>query len=109
MDRRSYASDYGYDADSGLEDDENCDFCDSEDSEVVQEKGESEKTVPGAEDIQCSDEKENTSSDVVSVSDMESLFSDPAETTAETKIEATPPSTSAHIGTVVVDGVAFVT
>ena len=110
VDRRSYTSDYGYDADSDLEDDEDCDFCDSEDSEVVQEKGESEKTGPSAGKMQSSDERENASSDVVSISDMESLFSDLTETTAEAKIEATPPSTPGHIGTVVVvEDVAFET
>ena len=109
-DRRPYTSDYDYDADSDLEDDEDCDFCDFEDSKAVQEKGESDKTGPGVQDIQTSDEKENASSDVVSVSDVESLFSGPSETIAEAGIEVTPPSTSAHIGTVVViEDVAFVT
>ena len=109
-DRKPYTSDYDYDADSDLEEDEDCDFCDFGDSKTVQEKGESEKTDPSTEGIQTSDEKESASSDVVSVSEMESLFSDPPETIAEARVEATPSSTSTHIGTVVViEDVAFVT
>ena len=82
-DRKPYTDDYDYDADSDLEEDEDCDFCDFEDLKVAQEKGEGDKT------------------------DVESLFSDPSETTAEAKIVS---PTSAHIGTVVViEDVAFVT
>ena len=106
-DRKPYTSDYDYDADSDLEEDEDCDFYEFEDPKVVQEKGEGDKAGPSAEDVQNSDGEGNVCSDVVSVSDMESLFSDPSETTVEANIVS---PTSVHVGTVaVIDDVAFVT
>ena len=55
-----------------------------------------------------SDGKDNESSDIISVSDMDSLFSDSVHTKA--KPEATTIPAPAHIGTtVVIDDAAFVT
>ena len=110
VDRKPYTGDYDYDCDSDLDEDEYCDFSDFEDSKVVSEKGKSDKTGSSTEDIQNSDGKENPSSDVISISDMDSLFSDSSETTAEAEIVATPTPAPAHIGTVVViEDVPFVT
>ena len=110
MDRKPYTGDYDYDGDSDLDEDEDCDFSDFEDSKVVPKKGESDKSGSGIEDIQNSDGRENSSSDVISISDMDSLFSDSPETKAEAKVVATPAPTHTHTGTVVViEDVAFVT
>jgi len=110
VDRKPYTGDYDYDCDSDLDEDEYCDFSDFEDSKVVPEKGKGDKSGPGTEDIKNSDGKENSSSDVISISDMDSLFSDSSETRAEAEIVATPTPAPAHIGTVVVvEDVAFVT
>ena len=106
-DRKPYTDDYDYDADSDLEEDEDCDFCEFEEPKVAQEKGESGETGPGAGDVRDLNGEGNACSDVVSVSDIESLFSDSSETTAEAKVVS---PTSTHIGTVVViEDVAFVT
>ena len=112
MDRKAYTGDYDYDCDSDLEESEDRDFSDFEDSKVVPEKGKSDKCGSGTEDIRGLNGKENTSSDVISISDMDSLFSDSSQTKTETEIVAAPAPTSTltHIGTVVViEDVAFVT
>ena len=110
MDRKPYTGDYDYDDDSDLEEDEDCDFSDFEDSKVVPKKGKSEKSESSIEDTQNLDGKENPSSDVISISDMDSLFSDSSEAKAEAGMVATPAPTPTHIGTVVViEDVAFVT
>lgn len=107
-DSKSYTGDYDYDADSDLEEDEDWDSSDVEDIQVPS-KGRSDKsdsaTLIGSK---TSDVKGNESPDVISVSDMDSLFSDSADTKAETEVTAT--SNPTHTGTVVViEDVAFVT
>ena len=107
--RKPYTGDYDYDADSDFEEDEDWDSSDIEDIQVVPSKGKNDKsdsaTLVGS---QNQDAKDNESSDIISVSDMGSVFSDSVDTKAET--EVTVPSNSTHIGTVVViEDVAFVT
>ena len=109
LDRKPYTDDYDYDADSDLEEDEDWDSSDAEDSRVVLEKGKSSQSDSSTlVDSQNSDAKDDESSDIISVSDMDSLLSDPVDT--KTKAEVAPAPTPTHIGTVIViDGVAFVT
>ena len=109
MDREHYTCNYDYDADSDLEEDEDCGFLDFEDCEVIPEKGKGDKSDPDTDDIQNSGGK-NVSLDIISISDVDSMFSDPPETVVETKAAATPSPAPTHIGTVVViEDVAFVT
>ena len=106
-DRRSYTSHYDYEDDSDLEDD------DDDDEEDIPE-GEHASVPQVATDkprnhnviiLGKSDAKGNESSDMVSVSDMESLFSESPDMKDETETVS-----SAHIGKVVViEDVAFVT
>jgi len=107
-DRKPYACDYDYDADSDLEEDD-WGSSDVEDPRVVAGKGKSDKsdtsTLVGGQD---SDGKGNESLDIISASDVDSLFSDSADTKIEAGVAATPAPT--HIGTVVViEDVGFVT
>ena len=109
VDRRPYTDDYDYDADSDLEEDDDWDSSDTEDPQVVPENGKVDQsdsaTLIGSKN---SDGKDNGSSDIISVSDVDSLFSDSVDTKA--KAEATTTPTPAHIGTtIVIDDVAFVT
>ena len=51
----------------------------------------------------------NVSLDIISISDIDSMFSDSPETVVETKTAATPSPAPTHIGTVIViEDVAFV-
>jgi hypothetical protein len=75
----------------------------------VPEKGNSDKsdscTLIGS---QNSDAKGEEPSDIISISDAESLFSDSVDTKAEAGVAIAP--TAAHVGTtVIIDDVAFVT
>ena len=109
VDRKPYTGDYDYDDDSDLEEDEDWDSSDIEDSQVIPEKGKTDQpdsaTVVNSRD---SDTKGNESPDIISVSDVDSLFSDSDDTKTRTEIPTTP--TSTHTGTVaVIEDVAFVT
>ena len=109
VDRKPHTNDYDYDVDSDLEEDEDWDSSDTGDSKVVLDKAQDNQsdsvTLVGGKN---SDAKDNESSDIISVSDVDSLFSDPVDT--KTKAEVAPAPTPTHIGTVVViDNVAFVT
>ena len=111
IDRKPYTNDYDYDDDSDLEEDEDWDPPNVEYSQAAPENGKSNQsdsaTVVGS---QSSDSKGKESPDIVSVSDMESLFSDPDDTKVEAEVPAGPTPTPAHVGTVVViDDVAFIT
>ena len=111
IDKKPYTDDYDYDDDSDLEEDEDWDPPDVEDSQAAPENGKSDHpnsaTVVGS---QSSDSKGKESPDIVSVSDMESLFSDSDDTKAEAEVPTGPTPTPAHVGTVVViDDIAFVT
>ena len=110
-DRKPYTSDYDYEDDSDLEGDEDDDTSDSEDvdepavapqAQVATEKSSGDAKLVTVEN---SDATSNGSSDIISISDADSLFSLPPDTKGETN-----PTSSAHIGKVVViEDVAFVT
>lgn len=105
-DRQPYASCYDYEYDSDLEEDDDEDIPDNESPvnapQVVTEKPRKDSDVVVLEN---SDAKNHESSDVVSVSDLDSLFSDPSDPKGETE---TP--SSAHVGKIVIiEDVAFVT
>ena len=111
-DRKPYTNDYDYGGDSDLEDDdEDDDTSDSEDVDeptvVPQAQVATEKSASDAKlvTVENSDATSSGSSDIISVSDADSLFSEPPDTKGETN-----PTSSAHIGKVVViEDVAFVT
>jgi len=103
--RKAYTSHYEYEEDSDLEED--CDDEDISDDEpesvpqVVTEKSENSDVVV----LEKSNAKSSELSDILSVSDLDSVFSESSDTKggAET-------ASSAHIGKVVViEDVAFVT
>ena len=106
-DRRPYTSNYDYEDDSDLEDDDDDDD-DIPDDEpesathaVVTEKPRSNDVVG----LEKSDATSNESSDISSVSDIESLFSESSETK-----DGTGTASSVHVGKVVViEDVAFIT
>jgi len=108
-DRKPYTPDYDYDADSDLEDDQDWYSSDVEDSQVVPAEGEHDKSDSGTlVGRKTSDAKDNEPSDVISISDVDSLFFDSVDTKTETEVPVIP--TPTHIGTVVViDDVALVT
>ena len=101
VDRKPYTDDYDYDADSDLEEDEDWD---SSDVEVVPSKDKSDSsTLVGSQSTDVKGDEV-----IISVSDMDSLLSDSANTKIE--VEAAAARDPTHIGTVVViDDVAFVT
>ena len=107
VDKKHYTCDYEYDADSDLEEDEDWDSSDVEDAQVVPSNDKGDKSDSGTlVENQSSDAKNNEPSDIISVSDMDSLFSDSAHTRAGTEVVSNP----AHVGdVVVVEDVAFVT
>ena len=111
VDAKPYIGGYDYDADSDLDEDEGWDPSDVEDSKFVPEKEESNKTDSGAlVDSKNSDTKgDEPGSDIISVSDVDSLFLDSVDTKAEAEVPVAP-GTRTHVGTVVViEDVAFVT
>jgi len=108
-DRKPYSDDYDYDADSDLDEDEDWDSSDVEDFQVAPSKDKSDKsdssTLVGS---QSSDVKGNRASDIISVSDMDSLLSDSVDTKIEAEVAVAQNPT--HIGTVAaIEDVAFVT
>ena len=109
IDRRPYTDDYDYDADSDLEEDDDWDSSNTEDPQVAPENGKGDQSDPATLiGSKNPDAKDNESPDIISISDVDSLFSDPVDTKANAEAVATP--TSAHVGiTVVIDDVAFVT
>ena len=110
-DRKPYSGDYDYDADSDLEEDEDLNFSGDEDTQPVPVKGESDKSDSDSSTLtesQNLDAKGNESSDIISVSDVDSLFAGSVGTKAE--VDGAVASTPTHIGAVVVvEDVAFVT
>jgi hypothetical protein len=110
-DKKPHIGDYDYDDDSDLEEDEDCNFSDDEDTRPppadLKGKGDGSdsSTLVGSQNPEA---KGDESPDIISVSDSESLFSEPVNTKTEAETVATPAPT--HIGTVVVvEDVAFVT
>ena len=99
---------YDYEEDSDLEDEDEDDDDDIPDDEPAGDPQVVTKKPRNNSDIvvlESSDAKINHPPDIVSVSDLDSLFSESSDTKGETTIAA-----SAHVGKVVViDDVAFVT
>lgn len=109
-DRNPYTSDYDYDADSDLEEDEDWDYSNDEDAaQPVPEKskgksdGSDSSRLAGNHDT---DAKGKEVSDIISISDCDSLFSDSTKAEARAATTTTP----AHVGAVlVIEDAAFVT
>jgi len=104
-DRKPYTNNYDYGNDSDLEEDDDEDILDDEPastpSQVVTEKPKSDSDVVV---LETSDAKSHGSSDIVSISDLDSLF-ESSDTKGETET-----TSSAHVNKVVViEDVAFVT
>ena len=106
--RKPYTSNYGYEDDSDLEggdDDDDDDDDVSDDEPAVPPQAATEKPATSSLElvtIEKQDAKSKESSDIISVSDVDSLFSEPPDTKDE--------SNTAHVGKVVViEDVAFVT
>jgi hypothetical protein len=106
-DRRPYTTCYDYEDDSDLEDDDDDDDIPDDEPasapQVVTVMGK-----PRDKDVvilEKSDARDNEHSDVLSISDLDSMFSESSDTKGETEI-----ASSAYVGTVVViEDVAFVT
>ena len=103
-DRKPYTSHYDYEDDSDLEEDDDEDILDDEPAsapQVVTEKPRDDDAVV----LERSNAKSHECSDIISVSDLDSMFSESSDTKDETGT-----ASSAHIGKVVViEDVAFVT
>ena len=101
--RKPYTNDYDYEDDSDLEEDDEEDILDDEPADYLQPKVTTEEPESHPGDVNLvedSSTRADEPSDIISVSDLDSLFS---ESEAET------PS-SAHVGRVVViEDVAFIT
>ena len=104
-DRKPYTNRYDYGDDSDLEDDDDEDIPDDEpaaDPRVVTEKPRNNSDIVV---LKNSDAKSNDSPDIVSISDLDSLFSESSDTKDETET-----ASSIHVGKVVIiEDVAFVT
>jgi len=103
--RKPHTSHYDYEDDSDLEGDyDDDDISDDEPAsmpQVVTEKPRDNDAVV----LEKSDAKSSERSDILSVSDLESLFSESSDTKGETES-----TSSAHVGRVaVIEDVAFVT
>ena len=106
-DRKPYTGHYDYEEDSDLEEDDDDDdeIPDDEPTDAPQVATEKPRSNPDVVVIESSDAKSSGPSDIISVSDLGSLFSESPDPKGES---GTAPS--AHIGKVVViEDVAFVT
>ena len=104
-DRKSYTNHYDYEEDSDLEEDDNDDIPDEEPTDAPQVVTEKPRNNPDVVVIESSDAKSSGPSDIISVSDLDSLFSESSDPKGES---GAAPST--HVGKVVViEDVAFVT
>jgi len=103
--RKSYTTRYDYEDDSDLEEDyDDDDIPDDEPASVPQVVTEKPRDSDVA-GLEKSDMKNGEPSDILSVSDLDSFFSESPDTKGGTKT-----TTSAHVGKVVViEDVAFVT
>jgi hypothetical protein len=106
-DRKPYTTSYEYEDDSDLEDyDDEDDISDDEPASAPQVVTVTEK--PRGNDVvvlEKSDARDNESSDILSVSDLDSMFSESSDTKGETVT-----ASSAHVGKVIIiEDVAFVT
>jgi len=104
-DRKPHTSHYDYEDDSDLEEDDDEDIIDDEPTSVPQVVSEKPRDDDAIIVLERSDAKNHECSDVLSISDLDSMFSDPSDTSDETGT-----ASSAHVGKVVViEDVAFVT
>jgi len=103
--RKPYTTRYDYEDDSDLEDDDDDDdILDDEPASAPQVMTKKPRDNSNIVVLESSDAKINESSDI-SVSDLDSLFSESSDTKGETRT-----ASSAHVGKVVViEDVAFVT
>ena len=105
IDRKPYTTNYEYENDSDLEEDDDEDILDDGPASVPQAVMEKPRSGSDLVVLEGSDAKSHGSSDIISVSDLDSLFSESYDTKGETETAA-----SAHVGKVVViEDVAFVT
>ena len=103
--RKPYTDNYEYEDDSDLEEDDDEDILDYDPASTPQVATEKLEDDSDVVNVESSDAKDNEPSDIISVSDLDSLFSG----TSDTKGEAGTGS-SAHVGkVVVVEDVAFIT
>ena len=107
-DRKSYTGHYDYEEDSDLEEDDEDDddeIPDDEPTDAPRVATEKPRNDPDVVVTESSDAKSSGPSDVVSISDLDSLFSESSDPKGE--IGTAP---SAHVGKVVViEDIAFVT
>ena len=107
--RKPYTSDYDYDADSDLEEDEDWDYANDEDTiqpvpNSISKNVKSDSSMPVGN--RESNSKDDESSDIISISDVDSLFS--GATNAEARVANT--ATLNHAGAVLfIEDAAFVT
>ena len=105
-DRKSYTTRYDYEDDSDLEvDADDDDTSDDEPASAPQVVTKKQRKSSDIVVLENSDVKSNESSDIISVSDLDSLLSGSSDAKGETET-----ASSAHVGKVVViEDVAFVT
>ena len=86
---KPYTGDYDYDADSDLEEDEDCNFSDDGDTQLppVDLKSDWSTLVSS----QIPEAKGDESPDIISISDMDSLFSEPVNTKLNPRQPPLPP------------------
>lgn len=104
IDRKPYTNDYGYDDDSDLEEGDDDDISDDE-LAVPPQATKKSGIDSDLATVEKSDSENNECPDIISVSDIDSLFSESPDTKDEAK-----PVSSAHVGKVfIIEDVAFVT
>ena len=104
-DRKPYTTCYDYENDSDLEEDDDEDILDDEPASAPQVVTGKPRSGFDVVVLENSNAKSNEYPDIVSVSDLDSMFSESSDTKGETET-----ASSAHVGKVVViEDVAFVT
>ena len=104
-DRKPYATCYDYENDSDLEEGDDEDILDDEPASDPQVVAGKPRSGSDAVVLENSNAKSHESSDVLSVSDLDSMFSESSDANDETGT-----ASSAHVGKVIViEDVAFVT
>ena len=104
-DRKPYTDNYDYENDSDLEEDDDEDIQDDDPASAPQAVTEKPRSSFEVVVLEGSDAKSHGSSDIISVSDLDSLFSGSSDIKGEAET-----ASSTHVGKVVViEDVAFVT
>ena len=91
---KPHIGDYNYDADSDLEEDEDCNFSDDGDTQLppVDLKGKNDGSDSSTlVSSQIPEAKGGESPDIISISDMDSLFSEPVNTKLNPRQPPLPP------------------